>query len=179
MGAFGRTAAEYGALSRPTQRRHTPQPRMTRVLFCRAWLRRTRRGGGGSDAGGSADWVTDVIRAFLLSPSKGGNCSDRACWHIRRSTPRVLTTSGWTGPDQAGPGHDRVDRLPGHRGPDQSGCGGLRDPGGPHASPGTLRRRTHEGPQRGAHQTSGQDLGIPYAISFRSRNPPVSDTKPR
>lgn len=32
MGAFGRTAAEYGALSRPTQRRHTPQPRMTRVL---------------------------------------------------------------------------------------------------------------------------------------------------
>ena len=40
-----------------------------------------------------------------------------------------------TRPDQTGPGHDRADRLPGHRGPDQSDCGGHRDPGGPHASP--------------------------------------------
>ena len=55
MGAFGRTAAEYGARQQThTEETHTPAPHDASP-FCRAWLRRTRRGGGGSDAGGSAD----------------------------------------------------------------------------------------------------------------------------
>ena len=301
MGAFGRTAAEYGARQQ-THKEETRSPALHDARASgRAWRRRTRRGCGGSAAGGSADWVArrhppsppesqlggaiappglpahpkehaesvdhvgldsrrdgavrpaGLTRAPGMGRRRGLGRGDTGAvghrWPVGRSGRRLHRRRrlGWAGPhrpsgvpalpararsgvagvlagsaaygvrdrsghvrapgrsphrrrrsgrpahpreggqdqhrrarpDQTGPGHDRADRLPRHRGPDQSGCGGLRDPGGPHASPGTLRRRTHEGPQRRAHHTAGQDLGTPCAIPHRSRNPPVRDTKPR
>ena len=71
MGAFGRTAAEYGARQQThTEETHTPAPHdATRVVSAVPGF--DERDAAADPAGGSADWVADVIRAFLLSPSKG------------------------------------------------------------------------------------------------------------
>jgi hypothetical protein len=73
MGAFGRTAAEYGARRQThTEKTHNPAPHdATRVVSAVPGF--DERDAAADPAGGSADWVADVISSFLLCPSGGSN----------------------------------------------------------------------------------------------------------
>ena len=118
----------------------------------------SRRCQRGRDRESQAFWRGQRLRVYATALDTFEHLADRLTADAGLGTahPRGRTGPAPTRPDPTGPGHDRVDRRPGHRGPDQSGCGGLRDPGGPHASP-ALRDRIWE--LRAQFRT---DLAIPH-----------------